>query len=145
MALSADQVLAVLQANGLPVVHVDIGDFSDSTTWVFQVGQGVDQPNIDLDPLRRAKAITAIQALLAPPKPIVSKLNFLKILTSAEYAQLTTKAQTDTTLAYALALLDASFQLSPHEATFQQMLNYAVSVGVFTQARATAIVVAMGG
>lgn len=144
MSLSPDELLLLLRTNGVPVAHMFLENPADPSTWVLQADGGAGEL-VDLSPDARAHAIALLQAQLGPGKPTVSKLNFLKLLTPAEWGDIKARAAAgDATLTYALALLDASFQLTPTEPTFQQMLAYCVTVGVFTSPRATAIVAAMG-
>jgi hypothetical protein len=145
--VDAVQILAAVQAAVPAVVSVRIGDLADASTWQFVVAGPIvnGKPTlVPADDKIRERAIAAVKTLLAPSRPTISKLDFLRLLAPTEYADVVAKARAgDFTLTYALALLDASFQLSPDEPTFIQMLAYCVSIGVFTPGRAGQIIAAM--
>jgi len=142
--MTADQILTALAAAGLSIVSVHIGDPANPETWTF-FAPGTREV-VPVDDATRQRAVTVVRQVFAPVSstPVVSKLAFLRLITPAEYNAVVLLArQGDATLTYALALLDSSFQLTPTEPTFVQMLAYCVAVGVFSQARADAIVAAM--
>lgn len=135
--MDARALLAALQDAGIPAKGLTILDVADSSTWTFDGALNKEQI---------AAAIVIVRSLLNPlPKtPQLSKLAFLLLLDPKEYAAFIAGTQTDSMLCYAKALLDAALTLSPTQPTFQSMLAYCTSVGIFTPDRAAAVVAAMG-
>jgi hypothetical protein len=139
--MNADLLLLALRASNARIGGVHIGDPVDVASWRFDA-----TPPLSPEETAAAEAVARGILFPTPSSATISKLDFLRILTPAEYADVRTRAAGgDATLTYALALLDASFQLTATERTFQQMLAYCVSVGVFSPDRAAAIVAAMLG
>lgn len=138
-SMNADSILSAVRQAGIPLIGVRILDPLDASTWKLFGPLTEDQ---------RTQAIAIIVGLLAAPtslKPLISKINFLRLLKPAEYAAFIAGGTTDPILLHGQALLDAAIVLTPTEPSFVQQLAYCVTKGILTPARAAAIVAGMQG
>lgn len=118
----------IIDVTDLPSASIgDTVTVSDPTATLLIAGPGV---------------VFAKSVAVTRGKP-VSRMAFMRILTPAEYAAFVAAGATDPIMTYAKAMLDASVSLSSDETTFRQVLGHSVQIGIFSQARADAIVAAM--
>lgn len=137
--MSADELLKTLQAAGIPINGMQILDPRDAKTWVLSG---------DLTDDQRARAVLLLHAMLVPAAPVGSEVSiplrlFLLLITPSEYFRLVTQADTDAQVRYYLDLMRAGPAVDPAEPWFDALLGYGVTIKVWTQERAEAILAAV--
>jgi hypothetical protein len=132
-----------LRAVAIPILGVSIGDSADRRTWRIDFAPSATAE----DRAAAAQVVATLDVTEPAPAPVarplapVRKIDFLRLLTAAEYDAFVRAGETgDAELRFARALFEAAPALHLDDPLFVQMLASVVTAGVLTPERAQALI-----